>query len=103
MHCHERALDGIDNSLESLNLPDNFQAKLIDAGCCGMAGSFGMEKEHYDISKKMANDRLIPAINNSEKNQEIIVTGISCYDQIKDLSNKNPKYLIEVLAEAIDS
>jgi FAD/FMN-containing dehydrogenase/Fe-S oxidoreductase len=103
VHCHERALDGIDNSLESLNLPDNFQAKLIDAGCCGMAGSFGMEKEHYDISKKMANDRLIPAINNSEKNQEIIVTGISCYDQIKDLSNKNPKYLIEVLAEAIDS
>ena len=103
VHCHERALDGSDNSLESLNLPDKFNAKLIDAGCCGMAGSFGMEKEHYDISKKMASDRLIPAINNSEKNQEIIVTGISCYDQIKDLSNKNPKYLIEVLAEAIEN
>ena len=67
-----------------------------------MAGSFGMEKEHYDISKKMAEDRLLPSINNSNESQEIIVTGISCHDQIKDLSNKNPKYLVEVLAEAID-
>ena len=49
-----------------------------------MAGSFGMEKEHYEISKTMANDRLLPAIENSEDNQEIIVTGISCHDQIKD-------------------
>jgi len=68
-----------------------------------MAGSFGMEKEHYDISKKMAEDRLLPAINNSTKEEEIIVTGISCHDQIGDLSNKKPKYLVEVLAEAIDS
>tara|TARA_B100000579_G_scaffold86857_1_gene68029 strand:+ start:20206 stop:23118 length:2913 start_codon:yes stop_codon:yes gene_type:complete len=102
VHCHERALNGTSNSLESLNLPQKFNAKLIDAGCCGMAGSFGMEKEHYEISKKMAEDRLLPTINNSSENEEIIVTGISCHDQIKDLSNKNPKYLVEVLAEAID-
>ena len=102
VHCHERALNGTNNSLNSLNLPEKFNAKLIDAGCCGMAGSFGMEKEHYDISKKMAEDRLLPTINNSNESQEIIVTGISCHDQIKDLSNKNPKYLVEVLAEAID-
>ncbi|MEC9107150.1 MAG: FAD-linked oxidase C-terminal domain-containing protein [Chloroflexota bacterium] len=103
VHCHERALDGTSNSLGSLNLPNEFNANLIDAGCCGMAGSFGMEKEHYDISKKMAEDRLLPAINNSSKEEEIIVTGISCHDQIGDLSNKKPKYLVEVLAEAIDS
>ena len=102
VQCHERALNGTSNSLESLNLPQKFNAKLIDAGCCGMAGSFGMEKEHYEISKKMAEDRLLPTINNSSENEEIIVTGISCHDQIKDLSNKNPKYLVEVLAEAID-
>ena len=51
----------------------------------------------------MAEDRLLPAINNSSKEEEIIVTGISCHDQIGDLSNKKPKYLVEVLAEAIDS
>tara|TARA_B100001559_G_scaffold130630_1_gene109906 strand:+ start:1413 stop:4325 length:2913 start_codon:yes stop_codon:yes gene_type:complete len=101
VHCHERALNGTNNSLGSLNLPGKFKAKLIDAGCCGMAGSFGMEKEHYEISKTMANDRLLPAIENSEENQEIIVTGISCHDQIKDLSSKTPKYLVEVLAEAV--
>ncbi len=103
VHCHERALNGTNNSLGSLNLPNKFNAKLIDAGCCGMAGSFGMEKEHYEISKKMAEDRLLPSIENSKENQEIIVTGISCHDQIKDLSHKKPKYLVEVLAEAIDS
>ena len=101
VHCHERALNGTTNSLGSLNLPGKFKANLIDAGCCGMAGSFGMEKEHYEISKTMANDRLLPAIENSEEEQEIIVTGISCHDQIKDLSNKTPKYLVEVLAEAV--
>jgi len=103
VHCHEKALNGTNNSLGSLNLPEKYNAKLIDAGCCGMAGSFGMEKEHYDVSKKMAEDRLLPSIENSEKDQEIIVTGISCHDQINDLSVKKSRYLVEVLAEAIDS
>jgi len=102
VHCHERALKGTNNSLGSLNLPKKYNAKLIDAGCCGMAGSFGMEKEHYNVSKKMAEDRLLPSINNSEERQEIIVTGISCYDQINDLSDKKARYLVEVLADAIE-
>ena len=67
-----------------------------------MAGSFGMEKEHYNVSKKMAEDRLLPSINNSEERQEIIVTGISCHDQINDLSDKKARYLVEVLADAIE-
>ena len=75
--------------------------QLIPVGCCGMAGSFGMEKEHYEISTKIAEDRLLPNLRKSKENQEIVVTGISCHDQIKDLSNKNPRYLVEVLAEAI--
>ncbi|MEC7837278.1 MAG: FAD-linked oxidase C-terminal domain-containing protein [Chloroflexota bacterium] len=102
VHCHERALKGTNNSLGSLNLPKKYNAKLIDAGCCGMAGSFGMEKEHYNVSKKMAEDRLLPSINNSEESQEIIVTGISCHDQINDLSDKKARYLVEVLADAIE-
>ena len=101
VHCHERALEGVNKALNSLNIPPNFSANIIDSGCCGMAGSFGMEKEHYEISTKIAEDRLLPNLRKSKENQEIVVTGISCHDQIKDLSNKNPRYLVEVLAEAI--
>ncbi|GIS30625.1 MAG: hypothetical protein Ct9H90mP2_10080 [Dehalococcoidia bacterium] len=61
------------------------------------------KKSTMTYQKKWQKDRLLPAINNSSKEEEIIVTGISCHDQIGDLSNKKPKYLVEVLAEAIDS
>ena len=62
VHCHERALVGTQASLKVLNLPPNFYASLVDAGCCGMAGSFGFEKEHYDVSMKIGEERLFPTL-----------------------------------------
>ena len=72
VHCHERALEGVNKALNSLNIPPNFSAKIIDSGCCGMAGSFGMEKEHYEISTKIAEDRLLPNLRKSKESQEIV-------------------------------
>ena len=84
-----------------LNLPKNFNAKIIDAGCCGMAGSFGFEKKNYDISMKMAQERLFPALEKSD-DDSVVITGVSCKQQINDGTSKNARFLPEVLAEAID-
>ena len=71
----------------------------IDSGCCGMAGSFGYEKEHYDISIGIANQSLFPAIESQKGDFEIESEGISCRQQIEFGTNKKPKHLIELLAE----
>ena len=103
VHCHERALSGTDSALKALNLPSGYNAKLIDAGCCGMAGSFGFEKEHYDVSIKIGEERLFPAIRKASKSSIPTITGISCKQQIEDGTGVNAKYLTEVLADALQN
>ncbi len=100
-HCHQKAISGVDASIRALSLPKNFTVELIDAGCCGMAGSFGFEKEHYDISMAIGNDRLFPSISNKGQEWDIAVTGISCRQQIEHGTNKQPKHLVEILRNAI--
>ena len=102
LHCHQRALVGPNPTELVLNLPKNFNAKIIDAGCCGMAGSFGFEKKNYDISMKMAQERLFPALEKSDDDDSVVITGVSCKQQINDGTSKNARFLPEVLAEAID-
>ena len=101
VHCHERALRGTTAAVTALNLPPNYSCELIDSGCCGMAGAFGFEKEHYDISMRIGEDRLFPAVRKAASSDVIAITGISCKQQIKDGTNISPKYLSEVLAEAL--
>ena len=101
VHCHEKTIIGENVSIDSLKLIPNSVVEKIPSGCCGMAGAFGYEKEHYDISKKIAEDRLIPYINNMKKNTQIAITGVSCRHQIKDFSNQNPKHILEIIAENI--
>jgi Fe-S oxidoreductase len=101
VHCHERALVGTRAALAALSLPPNYKASMIEAGCCGMAGSFGFEKEHYDVSMKIGEDRLFPAIRNMPPEAQIAVTGVSCRQQIEDGTGRRPRYLAEVLAEAL--
>src|SRR5262249_44815981 len=62
-HCHQKALCGTDGSVAALSLIPDLDVQVLDAGCCGMAGSFGFEKEHYDISVKIAGLQLVPALN----------------------------------------
>jgi Fe-S oxidoreductase len=101
VHCHERALIGTQAAVKALSLPPGYQATLIDAGCCGMAGSFGFEKEHYDISMKVGEDRLFSFIRAASPDAEIAVTGVSCRQQIEDGAGRAARYLSEILAEAV--
>ncbi len=101
VHCHERALVGTKAALDVLNLPPSFDATMIEAGCCGMAGSFGFEKEHYDVSMKIGEERLFPAIRSAPEDAQIAITGVSCRQQIEDGTDREPRYLTEILAEAL--
>ncbi len=101
VHCHERALAGTGDVEAALNLPPGYSAEIIDAGCCGMAGSFGFEKEHYDVSMQIGEDRLFPFVRSVPPGVEIAVTGVSCHQQIADGTGRDARYLVEVLADAL--
>ena len=101
IHCHEKTIMGENVSIDSLKLIPNSKVEKIPSGCCGMAGAFGYEKEHYDISKKIANDRLIPYLNDIEKNTQVAITGVSCRHQIEDFSTHKPKHILEIIADNI--
>jgi Fe-S oxidoreductase len=78
-----------------------FEVNETDSGCCGMAGSFGFEKEHYDLSMKIGNRRLAPAIKATAADVEIVAPGISCRQQIDHLAGRKAKHPAELLWEAI--
>ena len=102
VHCHERALIGTSQAVTALNLPHNYNAELINAGCCGMAGSFGYAKEHYDISLQVGEDRLFPALRKASTTTQFAITGVSCKQQIEDELDRPAHFLAELLAEAVD-
>lgn len=101
VHCHERALIGTEQAVAALNLPPNYRAELIDAGCCGMAGSFGYAKEHYDVSLQIGEDRMFPALRNAAVGTLFATTGVSCKQQIEDEMHQPAHFLAELLAEAV--
>ena len=70
---------------------------IIQAGCCGMAGSFGYEKEHYDLSVQIAEDRLLPALRAAEPGATIVANGFSCRHQIADLGKVNAVHWVQTL------
>jgi Fe-S oxidoreductase len=74
---------------------------VLDAGCCGMAGSFGYEKEHFDLSVQIANLALLPALR-AEPEAIVVATGTSCRHQIRDLAGRRAMHPLEVLAEALE-
>jgi Fe-S oxidoreductase len=97
-HCHEKALIGSRYLKESLAMA--YAVEEIDSGCCGMAGSFGYEKEHYDISIAIGRRRLFPTV---ERNPDAIVVapGISCRQQVEHATGKRPLHPAEALVKAI--
>ncbi len=101
VHCHERALIGTTQAVSALNLPPNYNAELIDAGCCGMAGSFGYAKKHYDVSRQVGEDRLFPALRKAGPSTQFAITGVSCKQQIEDELDRPAHFLAELLAEAV--
>src|SRR5215467_2999556 len=99
-HCHQKALLGTAPTVAVLKLA-GFEVSEVDSGCCGMAGSFGFEKEHYDLSLRIGNRRLAPAVQAAASDVEIVAPGISCRQQIEHLSGRKAKHPAEVLWEAI--
>ena len=99
-HCHQRALVGTGPSKRALGLP-GYRVHEVDSGCCGMAGSFGYEKEHYDISLKMGERRLLPAVREAGQETIVVASGFSCRHQIKDGTNREALHPAQVLRNAL--
>jgi FAD/FMN-containing dehydrogenase/Fe-S oxidoreductase len=100
-HCHQKSLGEIGDTAEILSLPENYQVTVIPSGCCGMAGSFGYEKEHFEVSQQVGNMVLFPTIEKSSKDKLIVAAGTSCRHQIKDGTKRKAIHPVEVLWEAI--
>jgi Fe-S oxidoreductase len=100
-HCHQKALVGTAPALAVLRLPPAYEVQEIPSGCCGMAGSFGYESEHYDISIKIGNQRLFPAVKAADPSVEIVTDGISCRQQIFHATGRRARHVVEVLWDAV--
>jgi Fe-S oxidoreductase len=100
-HCQQKALSSVAPSVKILSQPENYAVEVIPSGCCGMAGSFGFEKEHYDISMKIGELVLFPAVRNSVDDVIIAAPGTSCRHQIKDGTGRKALHPVEVLYEAL--
>jgi len=101
-HCHQKALRSVEGSAAALRLIPDLEVKVLDVGCCGMAGSFGFEREHYDLSARIANLALVPAIK-AQPEALVVAPGTSCRHQIKDMAGRRARHPLELLAEASGS
>jgi FAD/FMN-containing dehydrogenase/Fe-S oxidoreductase len=99
-HCHQKALVGTAPTVAVLKWA-GFDVEEVDSGCCGMAGSFGFEHEHYDLSVTLGNRRLIPAVRAAGPAVEVVASGISCRQQIEHLSGRHAKHPAELLWESL--
>ncbi len=101
-HCQQKAMSVLGNSVKALSIPSNYSVEVIPSGCCGMAGSFGYEKEHYDVSMKIGELVLFPSVRNTSEDVIIAAPGTSCRHQIKDGTGRKAKHPVEVLYEALN-
>ena len=101
-HCHQKSLVGTAPTIAMLKAV-GYEVSEVDSGCCGMAGSFGFEKEHYDLSTKIGNRRLAPAVKAAAENVEIVAPGISCRQQIDHLAGRKAKHPAELLWEGLSN
>lgn len=100
-HCHQKALSSVAPSVKMMSLPENYSVEVIPSGCCGMAGSFGYEKEHYALSMKIGELVLFPTIRSKAAEVIIAAPGTSCRHQVKDGTGEKALHTVEVLYEAL--
>ena len=100
-HCHQKALASLDSTVQSLSLPRNFSVETIPSGCCGMAGSFGYEREHFELSMQIGEMVLFPAVRAVAADVIIAAPGTSCRPQIKDGTGRPALHPVEILHAAL--
>ena len=100
-HCQQKAISSLVAAKKALSLPENFEVQLIPSGCCGMAGSFGYEKEHYDLSMQIGELVLFPTVRSQPDEVDIDASGTSCRHQIHDGTNRQAKHAAEILYAAL--
>jgi len=99
MHCHHRAVMG-NQSEEKIMQKMGLDFRILDSGCCGMAGSFGFEKDHYQVSVDVGELVLLPAIRSAAMDDLIIANGFSCREQISQLTDRKAIHLADLLFQA---
>ncbi len=100
-HCQQKSLLGTAVTKELLSIPANYSVEEIPSGCCGMAGSFGFEKEHFALSMKVGELVLLPAVRKAPEGTIIAASGTSCRHQIKDGAKKDSLHPVEILFDAL--
>lgn len=96
-HCHQKALSSMTPTMKVLKAAENFKVQMIPSGCCGMAGSFGYEKEHFDVSMKIGELVLFPKVREADDDTIILASGTSCRHQIHDGTGKVAQHIVEIL------
>ncbi|MGA8417110.1 MAG: FAD-linked oxidase C-terminal domain-containing protein [Candidatus Dormiibacterota bacterium] len=102
-HCHQKALTGTSRTVRLLSRIPGATVVELDAGCCGMAGSFGFETEHYDLSMQIGGMRLFPAVNSENADTVIAATGVSCRQQIEHGTGRRAQHPVELIRAAVDT
>ncbi|MEW6651913.1 MAG: FAD-linked oxidase C-terminal domain-containing protein [Bacteroidota bacterium] len=100
-HCQQKAVASTKSTIETLSIPKNYLVQEIQSGCCGMAGSFGYEKEHYELSMKVGELVLFPAVRSEDAATVICAAGTSCRHQIKDGTERTALHPLEIIYEAL--
>jgi len=100
-HCHQKSISNQKVTFDILNLPENYSVSIISSGCCGMAGSFGYEKEHYEVSMQVGELKLFPAVRKAGDEVIIAANGTSCRHQIYDGTQRKALHPISILKEAL--
>jgi Fe-S oxidoreductase len=100
-HCQQKSVASTQSTLTMLSFPENYKVKEIPSGCCGMAGAFGYEKEHYDLSMKIGNMVLFPAVRSAPETTLVAAPGTSCRHQIKDGTGRDALHPVEIMYAAL--
>ena len=100
-HCHQKAFDAMPAVRKALRLVPGLEVETIESSCCGMAGSFGYEAQHYDVSMKMAEAALLPRVRGSDATTLVVADGTSCRHQIRDGAGREAMHVARVLERAL--
>jgi FAD/FMN-containing dehydrogenase/Fe-S oxidoreductase len=100
-HCHQKAFEAMPALERTLHLIPDLQVEVLDSGCCGMAGAFGFEAEHYDVSMRMGELALLPAARSAARDTVIVANGTSCRHQIRDGAGRTAWHSVRLLQSVL--